>query len=551
MPFISYAQNYEDVMLWRALKDVARGFYIDVGAQDPSVDSVSRAFYDRGWSGINIEPVQRYQEMLRQARPRDINLCLAAGAGSSELNFFEIADTGLSTLDPQVADRHRAAGWKVLQRRVAQRRLDDIWAEHVKGEVHFLKIDAEGAEADVLVGASLASHQPWIVVIEAVAPLSQTREHAKWESLLIDAGYAFVYFDGLNRFYVSPSRSDLKAAFATPPNHFDDFIRASEFDAVQELAALKNKSAAASATDGELGARVARIDAAVASMASNLQFLVQRPSAEHDILFSQVAYLGDHRALTYLRTGQKIFVDTRSVDIGTHLMLGGLWEPNYATAFCNLLKPGDTVLDIGANHGFYSIIAAPRIAPNGRVYAFEPSKSFYDLIKASVSINGLGSVISVENLALGDAEGDVVLQFDRHWSGGANIGGGRPGDAAAVRGLESETVKCVALDHYLGDKLAKVDVIKMDIEGAEGIALKGMSAIIDRSKELKMMLEFCPAMMSRFECDANYVVDFLRSRDFMCWTINDDATLAPTRWEKLLETPDLIRNIMVSRRALA
>jgi FkbM family methyltransferase len=329
-------------------------------------------------------------------------------------------------------------------------------------------------------------------------------------------------------------------------------MRASEFAAVQELSASK-KSAPAGAPDAELGARVARIDAAVANMASNLQFLVQRPSAEHDILFSQVAYLGDHRALTYIRSGQKVFVDTRSVDIGTHLLLGGLWEPNYATAFCNLLKPGDVVLDIGANHGFYSIIAAPRIAPNGHIYAFEPSKNFYDLIKASVSVNGLGDVISVENLALGDADGEVVLQFDPHWSGGGNIGGSRPGDAdpAVAAGLESERVKCVALDNYLGDKLARVDVIKMDIEGAEGIALKGMAKIIDRSRDLKMMLEFCPTMMSRFDCDANFVVQFLSSRDFMCWTINDDSTLAPARWEKLLEEPDRIRNIMVSRRSLA
>src|SRR5450631_380442 len=235
MPFISYAQNYEDVMLWRALKDVTHGFYIDGGAQDPNVDSVSRAFYDRGWSGINIEPVEKYYEMLRDAWPRDRNLCLAAGAGDAELNFFEIPDTGLSTLDPQIAARHRAAGWNVLQRRVPQRRLADIWTEHVTGDVHFLKIDAEGAEADVLIGAALTEHQPWIVVVEAVAPLTQTREHGKWENLLLDAGYAFVYFDGLNRFYVSPKKDGLKASFTAPPNLFDDFVRASEFAAVQEL----------------------------------------------------------------------------------------------------------------------------------------------------------------------------------------------------------------------------------------------------------------------------------------------------------------------------
>jgi len=56
MTFISYAQNYEDVMLWRALKHVERGFYIDVGACSPDQHSVTRAFYEKGWHGINVEP---------------------------------------------------------------------------------------------------------------------------------------------------------------------------------------------------------------------------------------------------------------------------------------------------------------------------------------------------------------------------------------------------------------------------------------------------------------------------------------------------------------
>ena len=118
MTFISYAQNYEDVMLWRALQDVPQGFYIDVGAQDPDVDSVTRVFYERGWSGINIEPVARYHELLCRARPRDINLRVAVGAEETEREFFEIPDTGLSTLDPQIAARHLDGGWTSSRRRV-------------------------------------------------------------------------------------------------------------------------------------------------------------------------------------------------------------------------------------------------------------------------------------------------------------------------------------------------------------------------------------------------------------------------------------------------
>lgn len=76
MTFISYAQNFEDVRLWRALNSFECGFYIDVGATDPAHDSVTKAFYDHGWSGINVEPMQNYYDALRQQRPRDHYLAM-------------------------------------------------------------------------------------------------------------------------------------------------------------------------------------------------------------------------------------------------------------------------------------------------------------------------------------------------------------------------------------------------------------------------------------------------------------------------------------------
>ncbi|BCG81534.1 FkbM family methyltransferase [Mesorhizobium sp. 113-3-3] len=88
MPITSYAQNFEDVILWRALEHVERGFYIDIGAQDPVVDSVSLAFYERGWRGIHVEPSANYAEKLRAARPdeevfRWLSLCRTAKSRSS------------------------------------------------------------------------------------------------------------------------------------------------------------------------------------------------------------------------------------------------------------------------------------------------------------------------------------------------------------------------------------------------------------------------------------------------------------------------------------
>ena len=98
MTFISYAQNFEDVMLWRALQHVEKGFYIDVGANDPTRDSVSRAFYELGWHGINIEPIDEWFSKLHTHRPRDVNLNVAASAEPGELVIYCVPGTGLSTV---------------------------------------------------------------------------------------------------------------------------------------------------------------------------------------------------------------------------------------------------------------------------------------------------------------------------------------------------------------------------------------------------------------------------------------------------------------------
>lgn len=224
MRFISHAQNFEDVMLWRALRHIERGFYIDVGANHPEIDSVSKAFYDRGWSGVNIEPVTMWFDMLKVKRGRDINLNVAAGSANGTLTIFEIPDTGLSTTSKAIAERHkRENGFDSVEKVVPVQRLADICEAHNVAEVHFMKIDVEGAERDVLAGMDFNYTRPWILVIEATLPTLQTANYEEWESILNEAGYQYVYFDGLNRFYVANEHYRLADSFKVPPNFFDDF----------------------------------------------------------------------------------------------------------------------------------------------------------------------------------------------------------------------------------------------------------------------------------------------------------------------------------------
>lgn len=224
MSFVSYSQNFEDVILWRALKNVQNGFYIDVGANDPKIDSVTQAFYERGWRGINIEPLPSHCKDLFRERPRDINLQCAAGAEVGEVDVFECDVRGWATAAADVAEQHAAQGRKRVLHRVQVFPLKDICSQHVAGDIHFLKIDVEGFEKSVIDGMDFSRFRPWILLIEATKPNSIEEDHLKWEGSVLASRYFFAYADGLNRFYVSDEHSDLLGMFRYPPNPFDDFV---------------------------------------------------------------------------------------------------------------------------------------------------------------------------------------------------------------------------------------------------------------------------------------------------------------------------------------
>ena len=223
--FKSYAQNFEDLMLYRALGHVERGFYIDVGAQHPEIDSVSKAFFDRGWQGVHVEPVPHYANLLREARPRDqvIEAAVSNRIGHTTLMVFP--DTGLSTTVPGIAAGHVDAGMSApeAELEVPTVTLASLAEELGEREVHWLKIDVEGVEKEVLEGWDPASLRPWLVVVESTLPNSAQSNHGEWEGLLTEADYAHVYADGLNRFYAAAEHAAaLRPAFALPPNVFDD-----------------------------------------------------------------------------------------------------------------------------------------------------------------------------------------------------------------------------------------------------------------------------------------------------------------------------------------
>jgi FkbM family methyltransferase len=233
--FVTYAQNFEDLMLYRALRDVTSGFYIDVGANLPHAESVTKAFYDRGWHGINVEPTQATYEALVDARPRDTNLPIALWNEPGERTLFLVAETeAFATLNPHWAQVHRDAGRTVTEARIATDTLASICERHVgASDIHFLKVDVEGGELEVFQGGDFTQWRPWIVLGEAHGPDFFANKYQPWEDLLLGEGYVFAYTDGLNRFYIASERAeDLRSAFAVPPNVYDNWIRGSEVAAL-------------------------------------------------------------------------------------------------------------------------------------------------------------------------------------------------------------------------------------------------------------------------------------------------------------------------------
>lgn len=264
--FISYAQNREDVVLRRALAGVSEGRYVDVGANDPAVDSVTRSFYDAGWHGVTVEPVPAFAAAQRAERPRDLLFQAAVmETDGGEVVLHEFPDTGLSTVVDEFADRHVAAGREATESTVPTRTLDSLldevgWQDQ---PIHFLVIDVEGAEGSVLRSLDLGRWRPWIIVAEATEPTSATPTHQDWEHLLTDRGYRFAQFDGLSRFYVADEKwDDLHTDVERPASPLDDFIPYRTHDLARQLSvASAERSRLAAAIGGVAAERDAHAQA--------------------------------------------------------------------------------------------------------------------------------------------------------------------------------------------------------------------------------------------------------------------------------------------------
>jgi FkbM family methyltransferase len=222
-PFVSYSANHEDVILNRVFGGCSRGFYIDVGAAHPLFENDTKALYDRGWRGINIEPNAAFYRELAAQRPGDRNVNAVVSDTPGPITYHEVVGTGLSTCDADAAGRAAAKGFEVVCYPVTAVTLRALLEEASPAAIDLLKVDVEGFELRVLSSNDWNRFRPKVIVAEATYPESPLRRDDGVEAYLVGQGYRRVYFDGLNDFYVERDFQPPAETFDRPLNVFDHY----------------------------------------------------------------------------------------------------------------------------------------------------------------------------------------------------------------------------------------------------------------------------------------------------------------------------------------
>lgn len=215
-------------MIARLFPREYKGFYVDIGAADPLWLSVTKHFYDSGWSGVNVEPLPRFHSLLQTARLRDINLQATIGSSDVARPFFEIEEMPEnSTSNAEVMEKLQDEGQTVHAHEIRVMSLEQVCREYVGDrQIDFMKIDVEGGEFDVLQSADWGRYRPVLLVVEAVAVNGREETWQSWEHIVTSQGYEKVWFDALNNYYLRSESLHLRACFRLPPNLFDDFQQA-------------------------------------------------------------------------------------------------------------------------------------------------------------------------------------------------------------------------------------------------------------------------------------------------------------------------------------
>lgn len=198
----------------------------------------------------------------------------------------------------------------------------------------------------------------------------------------------------------------------------------------------------------------------------------------------QTAYLGDDTILCRVLGNYLLYGDTKDIGIVPHLCLNGFWEPWVTLTMLRTVKPGWHCLDVGANHGYYSLLMASLAGVGGRVIALEPNDRLTTLVHRTLEVNGFNDRATAIAKAVSDKTGEKVqLVVPIGHTGHASL------HYAPSQGDVVMQVETITLDD-LTTEWPQVDLIKIDVEGAEYSVWQGMQSTIQRNKDIVIILEF-------------------------------------------------------------
>ncbi|MFN4133512.1 MAG: FkbM family methyltransferase, partial [Candidatus Hadarchaeales archaeon] len=186
------------------------------------------------------------------------------------------------------------------------------------------------------------------------------------------------------------------------------------------------------------------------------------------------------------------------------LSINRVYEPITTKVVKREIKKGDVVLDIGAHIGYYTLIFAKNVGNSGKVYAFEPEPHNFQLLLKNVEYNGYTNVVALQK-AVSNKTGKIRLYLSDDYSVDHSI------FSSSGRGKFIE-VDSISLDDYF--KNQKVDFIKMDIQGGEGLAFEGMKSLLNRNRTIKILFEFWPAALQESGTDHAQLLKWLLKRGF-------------------------------------
>lgn len=234
-----------------------------------------------------------------------------------------------------------------------------------------------------------------------------------------------------------------------------------------------------------------------ANQLDQIEHLLELFRNEYKFAPRNVFMVNNNIGITKIETGQKIYIDRNDVSLAPHLVLDGRWEPAVASWLLKNYNPATVFLDIGANFGYFSILLGSVVDSDagGKVYAFEPNPHMVELLTKSVNINGFGNRITVVPEAVGDKSEALPL----YESTEGLFGSTTLLESPTSKNLRNDKVINVDTLDAIIERLdiKNVSLIKMDIEGFEEKAFKGMQRIFSENKSLKMIMEFSPLLYQK------------------------------------------------------